>query len=66
MIQRNNNLSVLPFYTNVDEQNHRRPYAYGEVYPLFSQAGFLNKEIIIKEQHNCRSTDYWEKQNKHK
>ena len=20
-------------------------------------------EIIIKEQHNCRSTDYWEKQN---
>ena len=22
-----------------------------------------NKEIIIKEQHNCRYTDYWEKQN---
>ena len=22
----------------------------------------LNKEIIIKEQHNCRSTDYWETQ----
>lgn len=29
----------------------------------FLQAGFTNKEIIIKEQHNCRSTDYWEKQN---
>ena len=29
----------------------------------FLQAGFTNKEIIIKEQHNCRSTEYWEKQN---
>ncbi len=43
---------------------------YGKVIPLgfrmmecFLQAGFTNKEIIIKEQHNCRSTDYWENQN---
>lgn len=43
---------------------------YGKVIPLgfrmmecFLRAGFTNKEIIIKEQHNCRSTDYWEKQN---
>lgn len=43
---------------------------YGKVIPLgfrvmecFLKAGFMNKEIIIKEQHNCRSTDYWEKQN---
>ncbi len=43
---------------------------HGKVIPLgfrlmecFLQAGFTNKEIIIKEQHNCRSTDYWEKQN---
>lgn len=42
----------------------------GKVIPLgfrmmecFLQAGFVNKEIIIKEQHNCRSTDYWEKHN---
>jgi DNA modification methylase len=41
----------------------------GNVVPLgfgmmegFLNAGFSNKEIIIKEQHNCRSTDYWEKQ----
>ena len=26
----------------------------------FVDAGFKLKEIIIKEQHNCRSTDYWE------
>lgn len=31
----------------------------------FLQAGFMNKEIIIKKQFNCRSTDYWEKQNPH-
>lgn len=41
---------------------------YAKVIPLgfrmmecFLQAGFTNKEIIIKEQHNCRSTDYFEK-----
>lgn len=44
----------------------------GKVIPLgfrimecFLQAGFVNKEIIIKEQHNCRSSDYWKKQNNH-
>lgn len=36
MIQRNNNLSVLPFYTSIDEQNHRKSYSYGEVYPLYT------------------------------
>ncbi|MBQ9609575.1 MAG: site-specific DNA-methyltransferase [Lachnospiraceae bacterium] len=29
----------------------------------FLQAGFSNKEIIIKEQHNCLSTEYWGNQN---
>ena len=42
---------------------------YGKVIPLgfrvmecFLMAGFSNKEIIIKEQHNCKATDYWGKQ----
>ena len=26
---------------------------------IFLKAGFLLKEIIIKEQHNCRSSEYW-------
>lgn len=26
---------------------------------LFLSIGFSLKEIILKEQHNCRSTDYW-------
>jgi hypothetical protein len=41
MMSQNNNLSVLPFYTDINEQNHRKSYAYGEVYPLFAQAGIL-------------------------
>lgn len=43
---------------------------HGKVIPLgfrvmecFLQTGFSNKEIIIKEQHNCSSTEYWERQN---
>ena len=47
MIQRNNNLSVLPFYTNVDEQNHRKAYAYGEVYPLYVPKGYVPPFQII-------------------
>lgn len=42
---------------------------YGKVVPLgfqmmqyFLNEGFSSKEIIIKEQHNCKSTEYWEKQ----
>lgn len=30
----------------------------------FVEAGFLLKEIIIKEQHNCRSSDYWDGRNR--
>lgn len=30
----NNNFSVLPFYKDINEQSHRRSYAYGDVYPL--------------------------------
>lgn len=26
---------------------------------IFIESGFRLKEIIIKEQHNCRSTEYW-------
>lgn len=29
------------------------------VMECFLQTGFKIKEIIIKEQHNCKSTDYW-------
>lgn len=41
MIQRNNNLSPLPFYDKIDEQNHYKSYAYGEVYPLYTPVGSI-------------------------
>ena len=31
---------------------------------LFCKEGFILKEIIIKEQHNCRSSDYWKNKKK--
>ena len=37
----NNNLSVLPFYTSLEQQNARKWWMYGRVYPLFTPAGFL-------------------------
>lgn len=30
----NNNFSVIPFYNSLDEQQHRKPYAYGNIYDL--------------------------------
>lgn len=30
-----------------------------EVMKIFQNVGFTLKEIIIKEQHNCRATGYW-------
>ena len=37
----NNNLSVLPWYTSIDQQNARKWWVYGRVYPLFTPAGFI-------------------------
>ena len=31
-----------------------------EVMRLFNDVGFKTKEIIFKEQHNCRTTGYWQ------
>lgn len=45
----NNNLSVLPFYTSIDEQNHRKSYAYGDVYPLFAYYRRLPAFQIIRD-----------------
>lgn len=37
----NNNFSVLPFYTDIELQNHRKSYAYGDIYPLFTPVNFI-------------------------
>ena len=45
----NNNFSVLPWYNNIDLQNHRKSYAYGNIYPLFTPAGYLLPFQIIRK-----------------
>lgn len=30
-----------------------------DVMHIFQNAGFVLKELIIKEQHNCKATGYW-------
>lgn len=46
-IRKNRNVVPLGFYTM----------------QIFIKNGFTLKEIIIKEQHNCKSTEYWENRN---
>ena len=37
----NNNFNPLPWYTSLDQQNHRKSYAYGSIYPLYTPANFM-------------------------
>lgn len=39
-------------------KGHIIPMSF-ETMKIFEAAGFKTKEIIIKEQHNCKSTRYW-------
>lgn len=40
------------------KKGHVIPMGF-EVMKLFEAAGFKLKEIILKEQHNCKATGYW-------
>lgn len=37
----NNSISPLPFYDNIALQNHRKDYAFGQVYPLITYKNIL-------------------------
>ena len=39
-------------------KGHIQPLGF-EVMKVFEKVGFKLKEIIIKEQHNCKATGYW-------
>ena len=41
MKQINNNISPLPFYDDISLQNHRRDYAFGQIYPLVIHRNML-------------------------
>lgn len=49
MMVPNNNLSVLPFYTSIEQQNARKWWIFGKVYPLFTPAGFLLPFQLIRD-----------------
>lgn len=40
------------------KKGHIIPMSF-EVMKIFEEVGFKTKEVIIKEQHNCRATGYW-------
>jgi hypothetical protein len=40
------------------QKGHVIPLGF-KVMKLFEEVGFKIKEIIIKEQHNCKATGYW-------
>lgn len=65
MIQ-NNNISVLPWYTSINEQNHRKSYAYGAIYPLFATADRLLPFQIMRNtrSNNVTSVVLYEKTGK--
>ncbi len=40
------------------QNGHVKPLGF-QVLKVFENAGFTAKELIIKEQHNCRATGFW-------
>jgi len=45
-----------------DTRRERRVVSIGfRTWPLFVETGFLEKENIIKIQHNCKATGFWRK-----
>lgn len=47
----NNNLNILPFYDSIYEQNHRKSYAYGDIFSLVcSNSKLLPFQIVRKHK----------------
>lgn len=41
------NISPLAFYDSVAEQNHRKDYAFGQIYPLLTDSRLLPFQVIV-------------------
>ena len=54
----NNNLSVLPWYESIEQQNARKWWVYGRVYPLFTQSGYVLPFQLIKEHNAADSINF--------
>ena len=46
----NNNLSPLPFYDDITLQNHRKDYAFGQIYPLVTYRNMLLPFQIVLDK----------------
>ena len=56
----NNNLSVLPWYRTIAQQNARKWWVYGRVYPLFTPAGFvLPFQFIVPHESSVTIGQIW-------
>ena len=55
----NNNLSVLPWYTSIDQQNARKWWVYNHVYPLFTPAGFMLPFQILRPHRAGNTISYF-------
>lgn len=51
----NNNLSILPWYDSIQEQNARKWWVYGRVFPLYVPAGFFPPFQIMKQTSSNRA-----------
>jgi len=54
----NNNLSPLAFYDSVDKQNHRKDYAFGEAYPLYTPSRRILPFQIIRSTRAIAAIPY--------
>lgn len=55
----NNNLSVLPWYTSIDQQNARKWWAYGYTYPLYTPAGYMLPFQILRTNRSGIGISYF-------
>lgn len=54
-----NNISPLPFYTSLQQQHHRKDYAFGQIYPLFIWGNNLIPfQIILSHSAGYFGTDF--------
>ena len=56
----NNNLSVLPWYTSIDQQNARKWWIYNRIYPLFTPAGYMLPFQIMRQHRPGTSITIFE------
>ena len=52
----NNNLSILPFYTDKSKQSYQKDYAFGEIFPLFTPDRLLLPFQIIRDHRTEQIT----------